>query len=51
VILRLEDDEVRLITPSQAIRRAQSLVRHYVPAGRSLVEELIAERRAEAADE
>jgi AbrB family looped-hinge helix DNA binding protein len=51
VILRLEEGEVRIITPAQAIRRAQALVRRYVPAGRSLVDELIAERRAESARE
>jgi len=51
VILRLEDGEVRLLTPRQAIRRAQELVRRYVPAGRSLADELIVERGAEAARE
>ncbi len=48
VILRLEEGEVRLLTPRQAIRRAQAVVRRYVGERRSLVEELIAERRAEA---
>jgi antitoxin PrlF len=47
LILRLEDGEVHIFTPQQAIKRAQELVRLYVPQGRSLVEELIAERRAE----
>lgn len=47
LILHLQDDEVRIFTPQQAIKRAQELVRRYVPQGRSLVEELIAERRAE----
>ncbi len=51
VILRLEDGEVRIITPAQAIRRAQALVRRYVPAGRSMADELIAERRIDAARE
>jgi hypothetical protein len=32
-----------------AILRAQAIVRQYLPEGRSLVDELIAERRAEAA--
>lgn len=45
VILRLEDGEVRVFTPGQAIRRAQELVRRYIPEGRSLSDELIAERR------
>ena len=48
VILALEDGEVRLLTPRRAIERAQALVRRYVPEGRSLVEELLRERREEA---
>ena len=48
VILRLEEGEVRILTPRQAIKRAQGLVRYYVPEGQSLSDELIAERRAEA---
>ncbi len=51
VVLQLEDGEVRLFTIDEAIRRAQEIVRQYVPEGRSLVDELIAERRAEAARE
>jgi AbrB family looped-hinge helix DNA binding protein len=47
VILRLEDGEVRIFTPSQAIKYAQDLLRPYLPEGRSLSEELIAERRLE----
>ena len=48
VVLRFEDGEIRLITLSQAIRRAQELVRSHVSEGRSLSDELIAERRTEA---
>jgi AbrB family looped-hinge helix DNA binding protein len=51
VILRLEDGEIRLLSLAQAISRAQALVRKHVPEGRSLSDELIAERRAEAARE
>ncbi len=51
VILRLEDGEMRVLSPRQAIRRAQQLVRRFVPEGRSLSDELIAERRAEASNE
>ncbi len=51
VILRMEDEELRVITPRQALRKAQALVRRHVPEGASLVEELIAERRREAAGE
>ncbi len=49
VILCLEGEEVRLFTPREAVRRAQEIVRQYIPEGRSLSDELIAERRAEAA--
>ena len=51
VRLRLDDGEIRIFTLDHAIRRAQELVRRYVPEGVSLVDELIAERRAEAARE
>ena len=47
LILRLENGEVRIFTTRQAIRRAQELVRHYIPQKRSLSDELIAERRRE----
>ncbi len=47
VVLRLEDGEVRVFTPRQAIRRAQELVPRYIPQGRSLSEELIVERQSE----
>ena len=48
VILRLVDGEVHILTPSQAIRKAQALVRQHNPMGRSLVKELLQERRKEA---
>ena len=48
VIMMLDDDEVRLLTPERAIRRAQEIVCSYIPEGRSLVDELISERREEA---
>lgn len=51
VILSLEDGEVRVISPTMAIERAQQLVAPYVREGRSLSDELIAERRAEATRE
>jgi AbrB family looped-hinge helix DNA binding protein len=51
VILRLEDGEVRLLSPRSAIERAQAIVARYVAADRSLADELIAERRREAVDE
>ena len=49
--LELDDGALRLIPLSQAIREAQELVAKYVDKDRSLVAELIAERRAEAARE
>ncbi|MBM3132811.1 MAG: AbrB/MazE/SpoVT family DNA-binding domain-containing protein [Deltaproteobacteria bacterium] len=51
VVLTLEEGEVRLITARQAVRRAQNLVRHYVPEDRQLSQELIQERREEDANE
>jgi hypothetical protein len=51
VVLVLEDEGVRLLTPRQAVKRAQVLVRKYVPAGASLADELIEERRKETGRE
>lgn len=48
VVVRLVDGELRVLTRTEAINRAQAIVRHHVKKGRSLVSELIAERRAEA---
>ena len=49
VIIRLEDSELRILTRAKAIKRAQELVAQHVKNGRSLVDELSAERREEAA--
>ena len=51
VLLRLDAGEVRIFTLAQAVRRAQELVGQHVPPNRSLADELIAERRSEAARE
>jgi len=51
VILRVVDGEIHILTRSQAIRKAQALVRKSVPKSRSLVKELLSERRKEARDE
>jgi AbrB family looped-hinge helix DNA binding protein len=51
VVLRVEDEELRIMSLDQAVRRAQRAVRKYVPKGVRLSDELIAERRAEAARE
>ena len=48
VVLVLDDNELRLVPPSQAVKKAQALVRQFVPAGRRLAKELIQERRQEA---
>ena len=51
VILRMEDDELRITTLKRRIERAQRHARKYVKPGISLVDELIAERREAAKHE
>ncbi|MCH7652633.1 MAG: AbrB/MazE/SpoVT family DNA-binding domain-containing protein [Chloroflexi bacterium] len=51
LILSLRDDEVRVFTRRTVIKRAQGIFRHHIAAGRSLSDELIQERRAEASKE
>jgi bifunctional DNA-binding transcriptional regulator/antitoxin component of YhaV-PrlF toxin-antitoxin module len=48
VIVRVEDNELRILTRAEGVKRAQGLVRRHVKGSRSLVDELSAERRAEA---
>jgi len=48
VLWELAEGEARLSTRRERLRRAQALVRQYVPADVSLTDELIAERRVEA---
>ncbi len=48
VVLLLDGDQVRILTPRQAVGRAQALVRRHVPAGIRLSRELIEERKREA---
>jgi AbrB family looped-hinge helix DNA binding protein len=48
VIVAMEEGELRISTLKQAVARAQAMVRRYVPRGRSLVKELLRERREEA---
>lgn len=45
VVLILDRDGLRLMTPHQAVKQAQELVRRYVPAGTSLADQLIEDRR------
>jgi AbrB family looped-hinge helix DNA binding protein len=49
VLWSLVDGEARVTSRAQRLRQAQALVRRHVPAGVSLADELIAERRQEAA--
>ena len=51
LLLRIEDDELRITTLKRNIERAQRLVRKHVKPGASLADELIAERRAAARHE
>jgi AbrB family looped-hinge helix DNA binding protein len=48
IVLRMEDDELRITTLKRRLDRAQRLVRKHVKPGTSLVDELIAERREAA---
>lgn len=48
VLLRLEDDELRISTLKSRLERARRHVQKYVKPGVSLVDELIAERREAA---
>jgi AbrB family looped-hinge helix DNA binding protein len=45
LVLRVEDDELRITTLKRRLERAQRLVRRHVKPSTSLVDELIAERR------
>ena len=51
VVLRMEDDELRITTLKRRVERAQRLVRKHVKRGTSLVDELIDERREAARNE
>lgn len=51
VVVELHEGEVRILSQLEGIRRAREIVARYVSPDRSLADELIAERRAEAARE
>lgn len=51
VVLQLEDDELRILTLRRSIERARRMVRKHAKPGRSLADELIAERRESARNE
>lgn len=48
LVLILEENSLRVLTPKEGIRRAQALVRSYIPEGRRLSDELVEERRKES---
>jgi AbrB family looped-hinge helix DNA binding protein len=48
LVLILEEDGLRITTPREGIRRAQALVRSYIPEGKRLSDELIEDRRRES---
>ncbi len=51
VVLRVEDNELRISTMRERLRRAQEWIRQIVPPGVSLADELSAERREAAKHE
>jgi AbrB family looped-hinge helix DNA binding protein len=48
IIVRLDDDELRITTMKKRIERAQAHARRYLKPGVSIVDEFIAERREAA---
>ena len=48
LILRYRNGRLEIMTVRQAVQEAQNLVSRFVPEDRRLVDELLAERRAEA---
>lgn len=48
LIMILENDELRIMSPRRAIARAQALVRRYIPDDVRLSDELLEDRRREA---
>ena len=51
LVVRFADGELKLMSKQLALQRAQEVVRKLVPPGVSLADELIADRRREAAEE
>ncbi len=51
LVLRVEDDELRVTTPRKRAERAQRLFKKYVGEGVRLSDELVADRRKESAGE
>jgi bifunctional DNA-binding transcriptional regulator/antitoxin component of YhaV-PrlF toxin-antitoxin module len=51
VLIRVEDGELRVTNPRQALARARRLVRRYIPTTEDLTQSLLDDRRDEAAGE
>jgi bifunctional DNA-binding transcriptional regulator/antitoxin component of YhaV-PrlF toxin-antitoxin module len=51
VIMTVEEDSIRIMSLAESVRRAQAIVRKFIPEGISLVDELLSERRQDAARE
>ncbi|RPI82640.1 MAG: AbrB/MazE/SpoVT family DNA-binding domain-containing protein [Chloroflexi bacterium] len=49
IVMRLENNSIRMIPLRQAVELAQKKVRRYIPEGTSLVDELFMARKEEAA--
>jgi AbrB family looped-hinge helix DNA binding protein len=50
LVLILEDQSIRVVTPQEGIQRAQAIIRSYLPEGEGLrlSDELIADRRRDS---
>lgn len=51
IVMQMDGDELRVVNDEKEFKRVQQMIASYVPEGVSLVDELIAERRREAAAE
>ena len=51
VVFDVSENDIRLLSHEQAVKEAQDMLKAYLPDNISLVDELIKERRAEAARE
>lgn len=47
LIMRMNEGVLEIMTPKQAVDTARGIIRKYIPKGRKLSDELIAERRIE----
>ena len=49
--MRLDGEELRVVSDATEVQRVREMIAGYVPEGESVVDELILERRREAAAE